>query len=350
MKIVIMIIIIITIVYSFFILLLFFSLFLVKKPEKGSQETYSIVIACRNEENNLSLLLKSLEQIDYNEREFEVILVDDQSTDNTFPIIRQFATQRSNYHALRTDYPFQGKKYALQKGIEFSCFNYIILTDADCEISSEYIKELNLWINPDHKPDMLIGYSPERESGSFRHFTQLITATIFAVTTSLRSAMSCSGRNLVLRRIAFNEVQGYQGLFSEKSGDDKLLLNKFVKRKKQINYFPSPKVITRNTLTVKEQQNQDNRRFGKFFMTRIEWQILSVFVALFYLVFPLLFFNKLFYLVFFYLITINLLVLKTIFLHKEPFRIIYLIYAIIYPYYLLYKSIIGNCKSWEWKK
>lgn len=344
-----MIIMMIYILFSLFLIILALSLFRIKKNNTDSFNTYSLIIACRNEETTLPKLFTSLSSLEYSDKMMEIILVDDHSTDQTFSLLQQFSLKNASYHALRNTSNAKGKKYALQKGFEFAQGEFVVLTDADCFISSDYLKSLNHWIDRENNPDMLIGYSPEFNAGKFRHFSQLITATIFAVTATLGSPMSCTGRNLVIKRKTFLQLKGYQDLFDHQSGDDKLLLNKFIKNNKKVSYFPEPKIETMNNLSKEEQKNQDRRRFGKFKMSRLPWQIISLLVVIFYITLPLVMFQGRWGLLELYFLSALLLVLNTCRIHKERFHFIYLLFILLYPYYLIVKSIEGSFKSWEWK-
>ena len=95
----------------------------------------SVVIAARNEEGNIERCIEALKKQDYSNKLFEVIIINDRSTDNTAEIIAGKTDSVSNFHTLTIkDLPVNTspKKFALQKGIEASKGEIILTTDADC--------------------------------------------------------------------------------------------------------------------------------------------------------------------------------------------------------------------------
>ncbi|HPY96148.1 MAG TPA: glycosyltransferase [Candidatus Cloacimonadota bacterium] len=332
-----------------FIIILTLGLFLNLKPGKPSHTRFSFVIACKNEADNLPGLFSSLEKISYPEKDFEIILVDDNSTDNTFIMMQEFALKKASYHALRLDHPNKGKKMAIKKGIEFAMFPYIILTDADCLPPVTILETISKYIDPNKQIDLLIGYSPEINNSLFRKFVYLITASFYASTTGLRMPFSCTGRLLVVNKASFIAVEGYKGFEDRVSGDDKLLLNKFIKHNMKIRYMYQPAM---ETLPVAKEilKQQDLRRFGKFTMNSLFWQTISVLLGLALLLMP--------YFVYKYSLWRDILILyivSCLYLfvsarkHHAAFHPINLLIIVIYPYYLIIKSIHGIFKRWTWK-
>lgn len=119
---------------SFFIVILKL-LFYKKHSNKKSQKSISVVIAARNEAHNLENLLCSI----FNQRysDFEVIIVNDRSEDNSLQILENFKKNNptKNFHFISiTEKPqnWNGKKYALHTGIQAAKNEIILLTDADC--------------------------------------------------------------------------------------------------------------------------------------------------------------------------------------------------------------------------
>lgn len=89
----------------------------------------SIIIACRNEELKLPFLLSCLAEQDYPNRLFEVIVVDDNSSDNTRAVASSFSALITLF---TTSNKGSGKKHAIKTGVEAASGELIITTDADC--------------------------------------------------------------------------------------------------------------------------------------------------------------------------------------------------------------------------
>ena len=104
--------------------------------------TFSIVIPFRNEEDQLTALLQSLAELDYPQEDFELILIDDDSTDASVSIIEGFAANHSLPLSILNNDRLSAspKKDALATGIAKARFEWIITTDADCILPK-------MWLN-----------------------------------------------------------------------------------------------------------------------------------------------------------------------------------------------------------
>jgi len=335
------------------LIILFFTLFLQRWlwelfiPKRGRNKAkFSIVIACKNEERNLPVLFDSLRSIKYDATYFEVIFVDDNSTDRTFELLTSFCLESPQYHAYRLG-EHTGKKYALQAGIKNSLYDWIVLTDADCIVPVNWLESINNSIYK--KPSMYIGYSPEIYKNSFQYFKQLAAAINYAASAYAGIPVSCSGRNLVFSKKAFFEIKGYEGLFHLASGDDKLLMQRFIANDKKISYIPYPPVYTQPVEKM-SLKNQNLRRYGKFSMSSLSWQMGMSIIGMLLLFVPVELALKRNYLSFGGLIAALILyVISGCALHREKVRLSYLVYAVVYPYYLGFQMIRGMTKKWVWK-
>ena len=114
----------------------------------------SIIIAARNEEENIITLLKSIENQDLPSENFEVIIIDDFSSDNTYQITKTFCEKHKNFniHKLSKNY---GKKNAIKKAISISKGELIITTDADCIVPETWLSTIVAFYQK-HKPKMII--------------------------------------------------------------------------------------------------------------------------------------------------------------------------------------------------
>src|SRR5215204_2992172 len=128
-------------------LLIFFYFFQWNKlpayqPRSTSSVFVSVIIAARNEEKTLPLLLNDLRQQSYPPHLFEVIIVDDYSTDGTAAVSQTF--EGSNFKMILPEVPPDGssKKVAIAAGIKKAAGELLIITDADCRVQSEWIKTI----------------------------------------------------------------------------------------------------------------------------------------------------------------------------------------------------------------
>src|ERR1035437_3837244 len=100
----------------------------------------SIIIAGKNEERNLPGLLDSLKVVNYPISDFEIVFVDDNSTDNTLFIAMEKQKELPNLRVIQaTNKKYPGKKGALAQGIIESRYDYILITDSDCIVGKEWL-------------------------------------------------------------------------------------------------------------------------------------------------------------------------------------------------------------------
>ena len=130
---------IISIIIQLFYVLYFFVRFAVYKPSETTfNQPISIIVCSKNEAENIAVFLpKILEQ---NYSDFEVVLVDDQSKDNTKYVLKELIQKYSNLKIVKIEQHVKhrvGKKFALTLGIKAAKHEYLLLTDADCFISSK---------------------------------------------------------------------------------------------------------------------------------------------------------------------------------------------------------------------
>src|SRR5690606_29577026 len=101
----------------------------------------SIVIAAKNEAENITALVNSIYINKISREDFEVIVIDDNSDDKTFDVANALTEKFINLKLISPKnkiYP--GKKGALAAGINECQFDYILITDADCVVSEKWIE------------------------------------------------------------------------------------------------------------------------------------------------------------------------------------------------------------------
>ena len=340
-----------TIIYTLTLMIIFFLVSLVRGIKKikiqEHKTKFSLIIACKNEEQQLQTLFNSINSIDYHQKYWEVIFIDDHSSDQTFLKLTEFCKSKAKYHAYRLDGIGSGKKYALQFGIDHALYEWIALTDADCLLPPDWLSMANNYVH--NQVSMLIGYSPEIYVNSWQYFKQLVNAINYAASTYAGIPVSCHGRNLFFSKHTFFAVGGYSGLMHFPAGDDKLLMQKFIKHHAQIAYIPYPKVVTFPPEKM-QRKNQNLRRYGKFPSSSIAWKLGMILFGLLFLFLPLeLLISKNITHFIFYSLVIELYLINGCLLHKERIRPLYLVYAMIFPYYLFYQMTSSLYQKWSWK-
>ncbi len=192
--------------------------------EKGQNTFVSVVIACRNEENKLPWLLESLSLQDYNHELFEVIVVDDNSEDNT----REVALNHKGLKNLRVLVNRgKGKKKAIATGAANAAGELIVTTDADCSMGISWLTTIASFYHRED-PDMIIG--PVRLTGgkgffiNFQELEFLSLQGITAASAAAGNAVMCNGANLAFRKhLYLNTLDKLR--FEINTGDDVFLLH-----------------------------------------------------------------------------------------------------------------------------
>lgn len=188
----------------------------------------SVVVACRNEEKTLPLLLEALSHQDYHSDLFEVIIVDDNSSDNTSGIISEF---RHIKKLKLVKNEGTGKKMAVRSGLKASGGELILTTDADCLMGSEWISSMVSFYE-ENKADMIIGpVILEHKPGFFHGLQQLEFFSLQGVTAGSAASgnpVMCSGANLAFTKEAY--IKHSDRMHWEiSSGDDVFLLHSLKK-------------------------------------------------------------------------------------------------------------------------
>lgn len=213
--------------------LLFITGFLRKSPaDYTGQPAVSVVIAARNEERHLPHLLADLQHQTY--PNFEVIVVNDRSTDGTLAILEAVSTQFPRLRFLSIEAVPAGispKKYALTQAIAVASGEIICTTDADCRVGRGWVAGLIKSFHP--SVGMVLGFTaviPPLGQTKPNFINRLQMMDYLAMVTSARgvcqlgNAFGASGRNLAYRKQAFEEVGGFTAVMHRLSGDDVLLL------------------------------------------------------------------------------------------------------------------------------
>jgi len=220
-------------------LLLIFSLTRLNTGSKnGSYEVnISIVIAAKNETENINELIDHLRNLDYSPEMYEVILVDDSSTDDTLNKMKEQTELLNNFSILSTKTQgARGKREALSLGIQNSKYPYILITDADCRPEPNWIKSYSKKFEKSY--EMLFGIAPFYQKKNLVNkiscFENLRSSVLSFSMASIGLPYTAAARNFGFSKNAFESLGGYSKTKDTTSGDDDLLLREAVKNKLKI--------------------------------------------------------------------------------------------------------------------
>ena len=226
----------IVLIYALFILWLAEGLNNTKSPS----ETYelndlpfvTIVVSARNEEQNIANLVASLMQQSYPSINYEIIIVNDRSSDKTLDILESFSREILNLTIINITETLLGwapKKWALNNAIKKAKGEIILQTDADCIPHKDWIATI---VNEfyDSSVGFVTGPAPlSNDSGLLDDVFKLDSHAQDAFSAgALKQGMvlSCTGRNIAFRKSVFVEIDGYSDIEHFLSGDDDLLIQK----------------------------------------------------------------------------------------------------------------------------
>lgn len=226
------------ITFSFLLLAIYiyngFKFELGKLPIYKSFPKLSVIIAAKNEEKNVTQLLDSLSKLNYPEENFEVIIVDDNSDDNTYNLIQSRIADKINYRIIRADKKkYEGKKGALQIGVENAKYNFIVITDADCKPEINWLRAIASKLDAGY--DFIFGVAPIESGKKLVHklsaFENLRNTYLNIAAVGINIPYSASARSFAFRKKSFERIGGYSKTTQTISGDDDLLLREAVKNK-----------------------------------------------------------------------------------------------------------------------
>jgi glycosyltransferase involved in cell wall biosynthesis len=194
----------------------------------------SVIICARNEATNLERFLPQVLQQDYRPELWEVIVVNDQSTDHSKEILEGFAKKYNHLRIIHIPAEeiksLPGKKYALSKGIEAATFERLLLTDADCKPSS------NQWLSimAQQNAGVVLGYGAyETHRGILNKFIRWETTHTcmqYASYAAMGIPYMGVGRNLSYNKSLLKDLEkdlAFQEIYRHTpSGDDDLLICK----------------------------------------------------------------------------------------------------------------------------
>lgn len=331
----------------------------------------SVIIPARNEAGNIEQCILSIVSGSYPTHLFEIIVIDDYSTDNTIDIVKRF--KQSNVRGIRlADYLNDTgnivayKKRALNTGIEKSRGELVVTTDADCLAPKNWLTLIAAKFELE-SPVMIVGPVDFISNNSILHVFQSLDFMsmqgITAAAHRLNLGNMSNGANLSFSKDAFYAVDGYEGISHIASGDDYLLMMKLNKKYPgKIGYLKSQQAVVR---TMPQPD------WGSFLQQRIRWASKSakyddkrlnailIFAYIFNVNFLFLFieglFNPIFWTIalFLYIIKviadIAFLSRVSVFFKKQHQLIAFLVLQPLHIVYIIIAGLLGFIGVYKWK-
>lgn len=259
----------------------------------------SVIICANNEAQNLQSNLESI--LTQNHSFFEVIVVNDASTDNSLNILKsiQHKYERLKIIDIKKSAVYHGnKKNAITKGIEAASFENLLFTDADCQpVSENWISEISAhFIN---EKRIVLGYGAYKKiKNSFLNkiirFETIMAATQYFSYASIGLPYMGVGRNLAYKKSLFLEAKGLDKHKHIISGDDDLFVNQVANKDNTAICYTKPSFTLSQPKTSLKTWIQQKRRhlttavhykpihqflLGLFFLSQFLFWFLAIFLA-----------------------------------------------------------------------
>ncbi|MGB0869188.1 MAG: glycosyltransferase [Flavobacteriales bacterium] len=270
------------------------------KNKKGNSNVgISVIVAAKNEAENLKKYLPYVLEQDYNN--FEVIVVNDGSWDQTQNVLEAFEIQYPHLKLCRTyddehQSHFSGKKLALTIGIKAAKYDQLLFTDADCmPISKHWIRNASQYIVKDDLTVLLGSYM--KTNGLLNaciRFETLKIALTYAGFAAQNNAYMSVGRNFAYKKSTFFDVNGFSKYLYVPSGDDDLFIQECKKANKSVGvlFSKSTKTVSEPKETFKQWYRQKRRHVStsSYYpkQTLIKLFVLEILQILFFIGCPIL--------------------------------------------------------------
>lgn len=216
------------------------------QPGSSPAVFVSVLIAARNEEKTLPLLLCDLQQQRYPQELFEVIVINDFSTDTTASLKNGLP---QHFRMIEPDCSpeFSSKKKAIAAGVAQAKGELLLITDADCRVGEKWIATVASFYREKGASFLAAPVKYVYQNRLVQWLQVLDFLTLQGITAASVNAnfhTMCNGANLAYTKTAFEAVNGFEGIDKMPTGDDMLLMHKIWKRDPaKVFYLKSKDVI-----------------------------------------------------------------------------------------------------------
>ncbi|HRJ99144.1 MAG TPA: glycosyltransferase [Ignavibacteria bacterium] len=234
-----------------------------------TESPVSVIVAGRNESTNIVNCINSLKNTNVDDTKVEFILVNDNSTDNTFGLMKKNTEDDGRFTVINSHVSasanLKGKANAIDNAISICNGDIIVSTDADCTVPQNWVSSTSKYFKKD--TGMVCGFTVIRNNGSLFSVLQnidwLYLLTLASASTGLNKTMSCIGNNLSYSKKAYRKVGGYESIKFSVT-EDLALMRKINASKEFKILFPLDKnclVTTEPCKNLKELFSQKRRWF-----------------------------------------------------------------------------------------
>jgi cellulose synthase/poly-beta-1,6-N-acetylglucosamine synthase-like glycosyltransferase len=234
--------------------------------DKTPSTFISVVIAARNEEQHIPGLLNALSRQVYPANLFEVIIVNDHSTDTTWQLLQEAKYPGLQLTTVQQEPSLAGKKKAIATGVGLAKGALIVATDADCSFTEHWLQSIAAFYEVTNAKFIAAPVKITGKPSLLNIFQSLDFLTLQGITGAAvhhRFHSMCNGANLAYEKKAFEEVNGFEGIDKIPTGDDMLLMHKIYRKyPEQVHYLKAKEAIVTTVPAA---------TWKAFFHQRIRW-------------------------------------------------------------------------------
>ena len=233
------------------------------------QTNFSIIVPFRNEESNVLELLNSVAGLDYPKNLYEIVVINDDSTDNSVSIFEKWVLEnpaiqsRLCQNIRKSNSP---KKDAIATAVIKIQDNWIITTDADCVVNKNWLLAFDNLIQNSIFEMIAAPVSILNKKGFLNYFQFIDLLSLQGTTIGtfgLKKPFMCNGANFAYTKKLFLELNGFEGNDKIASGDDVFLLQKALK------FYPNKVAYLKNKDAIVFTKPEKN--WSKLFTQRVRW-------------------------------------------------------------------------------
>jgi cellulose synthase/poly-beta-1,6-N-acetylglucosamine synthase-like glycosyltransferase len=333
---------------------------------------FSIVIPFRNEASNLPAMLESISKLNYPKELFEIILIDDESDDDSVAIIETYFEKnldlaRIDRTLLKNDrHTKSPKKEAITNAILHAKYDWIITTDADCMLPKYWLDSFDECIQT-QGPEFIVAPITYSKTNTFLDRFQLLDVMSLQSSTiggfGIGKPFLCNGANLAYTKQLFNSLKGFEGNTDIGSGDDIFILEKVVKNQPTKVRFlkceqaivttmpqPTADALMSQRIRWAAKASAYQNWFGKFASIVVFLMNGGLFVFGLLTLVGILKTNILIYILVIKFGIDFLLIYKTaIFMNQKEVMKSYFFAFLIYPFFSVYVAFASIFKGYKWK-
>ncbi len=330
------------------------------------QPFVSVVVAFRNEEKYLPILLNALLQQVYASDHFEIILVNDHSEDEFEKIIEAVSSASFKLRVLSLPQGISGKKNALSAGIKAAQGDWILTTDADCRFGKYWIQRMLAHAQSSGARFVFGPVMYRVKKGWFGDFQAIELSSLIgsgAALWQMGYPTMCNGANLLYRKELVSGLEIYRESAHLASGDDEFLMHEVFKaRPKDVSFVKHRAALVETEANSSwedfyQQRKRWASKWGAYRLLHVKLIALMVFsLNLGYAFLPFLFLGsevlRPWILIAYLLRWVwdGIFLKEIICFYDKPFNLVsYVGVALVYPYYVVLSALAGRWGKYNWK-